>query len=179
MGNNELIPSGAAPEVFTRYPENFWTALFAAGLLRARSAPQGLAEVPVWWKEQQQHDGNLAEVIGPTFEVHVCEAWRECGSSPDLRIESPHATLVVETKVLDNLSSRQMELFDRMAGLANSKAKVYLLLAPDGWGEGTMYPGRLHQFYQRGSNTKVRAGFLSLAKTASWAWSLLQLGSYP
>jgi hypothetical protein len=66
-----------------------------------------------------------------------------------------------------------------MAALATKTEKVYLLLAPDGWGEGTMYPDRLHQFYQHGRDTGVRPGFLSLAKTASWAWNLLQLGSYP
>ncbi len=149
------------------YPENFWTSLVALGFWEARNSRDILRNVPIWWEAKARADGTMADMIKGEFHLEVLNASVQTDSSPDIQLVSRNSLIVVETKLGTGISGREYNVFDHLAG----KNAAYLLMAP-----GSFNPGQLGKFYARGRRTGVRAGFLDLAKTVNWAWSLLELG---
>ena len=153
------------------YPENFWTSLVAAALLKARNCPGSFGHVPMWWKEEREPDGNLAELIAGPFDMEIFKPWALCRSAPDIRLESRDWIVIVETKRGAPIEPKQFDVFDCL-GKAGSRNATYLLMAP-----GSFRPGQLGKFYENGKRTRIKAGFLDLALTVNWGWNLLDLGA--
>jgi hypothetical protein len=154
------------------YPENFWTSLVAAGILKARSCPDTFKDVKLWWKEEREPDGNLGELIAGEFKMSVLKSWDVTASAPDIRLEAEKWVVVVETKLAARIKNNQFEAFERFRNSSIEGRVPYILMAP-----GSYRTGQVSRFYAEGRRRGVKAGFLDLALTANWAWDLLSLGA--
>lgn len=171
MESRVVIPKDADWNQFP-YHENFWTSLVAAGILKARNCPHTFGDVKVWWKEEREPGGSLAELIAGAFKMSVLNWWDASHSAPDIRLEAEQWVVVVETKRAAKIEDSQFEAFDRLRNPSVASRVTYLLMAP-----GSYNTGQLSRFYAKGRQTGIKAGFLDLALTVNWAWNLLGLGA--
>jgi hypothetical protein len=169
-----LLPlnEDADPDEFTQH-EDFYTALVACGMLKARGSRESLTKLPIWWTERTEN-GSVGELFSDNFRLYVQQKWAAPETIPDLRLESTDSLVLVETKVDAKFDEDSFKsAFAHLLGDSH-RTKVYLLMAPAGYGTPPLQPGTVERFF-RAAPDGVRAGFVNLAKATNWAAELLGL----
>ena len=168
------MPEGTDPEGFPQH-EDFYTSLVACAILKARTQIGIFNKLPIWWTENEKSHVYWSELVASDFSLHVLQKWQSAVVTPDIRIESSKALVLVETKVDAEFEERQMApVFRYSSGLGDKRKRAYLLMAPGAYGGPNFHPGTLTRFF-KAAEGGVRVGFVNLALATNLAFELLGL----
>jgi hypothetical protein len=167
---------GADPAEFGDNKEDFFTSLFAIGLLWARQeARERFKDVPVWWKLEEDAEGHhLGELLTEAFQIRLPKHFSDCPSIPDLALSDSGTLILVETKIEAPLQENQFKVICWLSKMPE-ETKAFLIMAPGGFGESHYHKGQLKKAHELGIEAGVKVGFLNLACTVNWACNILGL----